>query len=271
MPLKLFIFPRSKSIKPTTIRLANENTVFTMFTIAHKWKQLANGMAYYSWWVPEQWQTLAAAGSTIDAVTQWMEASWHRWDKPFEMDNNQNVCVCVLNSKNRSGRAVVVVFATKHGKRENRSRDWRLCWKIRNKLVPLDEDGLLNGKTCQKHTMTKHFSFFIIDSPLLPFHHIFVDHGTIHTCDKDDIPFFNRRGKHRTQPTLPCVMLRAESVSANNSCFTIKFYFRLLSPHFSNKWFFTRTFSPPSNVLTTHCIVCVVRRALSRAPDPQQP
>lgn len=70
--------------------------------------------------------------------------------------NNTQTCVCmwcVYYERERRNK----INWTSHSVAHN-EMDWRLLWwKTVAKPVPLDEDGLMNGKACQKHTMTKLF------------------------------------------------------------------------------------------------------------------
>lgn len=105
--------------------------------------------------------------------------------------------------------------------------------------MPLDEDGLMNGKTCQKHTMTQ--LFFPTGIPSLPVSQS-LSHITFpwHIC-------YATKMKYTFRTVHVFLWSCCTTTSANNSCFKHKILFSVfVSSHFL-QWFLCH-FIMPSNV-----------------------
>lgn len=169
-----------------------KQTVFTM-------KQLHRGILRGC----QQWQTKSNAITTDTTSSKLL----------CQRDIKYNAkCVDALNTIKGKKRFL------SQKERQNHI-DWRLWWKAKTNSCPLDEDGLMNGKTCQKHTITKLFLRRILTSLVLLF-----SNGHIYIYENKDTIL-----SHHTHT------LHVYLIVLSNNCFIIKFYFqcsfhRIFSP-----------------------------------------
>lgn len=170
----------------------------TVFTMKQLHRSILRGC--------QQWQTKSNAITTDTTSSQLL----------CQLDIKYNAkCVDALNTIKGKKRFL------SQKERQNHI-DWRLWWKAKTNSCPLDEDGLMNGKTCQKHTITKLFFHRILTSLVRLFSN---SHIYIYIWNKDtDL-------SHHTYKLHVIFLI----VLPNSSCFIIKFYFqcsfhRIFSP-----------------------------------------